>query len=85
MRLTLTVTLAAGDALAIDCADQTLDRFVNGVLQTGTAAGLGTLTSGRFPVLDPSDASADANVWGTIELTATSGTPTGLVAYHRRW
>jgi hypothetical protein len=85
MRLTLTVTLAAGDALAIDAAAQTIDRFVNGVRQTGTAAGLGTLTSGRFPVLDPSDAYADASAWGTIELLATSGTPTGLLAYHRRW
>ncbi len=85
LRLTLTGTLATNDALVIDCAAQTLDRFVAGVLQTGTAAGLGWLTSGRFPLLDPSDANADAAVWPTLELTSTSGTPTGLVAYHRRW
>lgn len=85
MRLTLTGTLATNDALVIDGAAQTLDRYVAGVLQTGTAAGLGWLTSGRFPLLDPSDANADASAWGTIELSATSGTPTGLVAYHRRW
>jgi hypothetical protein len=85
LRLTLTLTLAAGDVLAIDCATQQIDRTVAGVLQTGAAAGLGTLTAGRFPVLDPSDAAEEAGAWGTIELTATSGTPTGLVAYHRRW
>jgi hypothetical protein len=85
LRLTLTVTLAAGDVLSIDCATQQVDRTVAGVLQTGAAAGLSAVTSGRFPVLDPSDAAADAGAWGTIELAATSGTPTGLVAYHRRW
>lgn len=85
MRLTLTGTLATNDALVIDAATQMVDRFVSGVLQTGTAAGLGWVTSGRFPVLDPTDTNPDAPAWGTIELTATSGTPTGLVAYHRRW
>lgn len=85
LRLTLTGTLATNDVLAIDCAAQTLTRLVAGVVQTGAAAGLGWLTSGRFPVLDPADASPESNAWGTIELAATSGTPTGLLAYHRRW
>jgi hypothetical protein len=85
MRLTLTGTLATNDALVIDGGAQTIERYVAGVLQTGTAAGLGWLTSGRFPLLDPSDANADASAWSTIELSATTGTPTGLVAYHRRW
>lgn len=85
LRLTLTGTLATNDAVVIDCAAQTLDRYVGGVLQTGAAAGLGWLTSGRFPLLDPSDANADAPAWSTLELSATTGTPTGLVAYHRRW
>lgn len=85
MRLTLTGTLATNDALEIDAARQTVDRYVSGALQTGPAAGLGWVTSGRFPVLDPTDASPDADAWPTIELSATSGTPTGLVAYARRW
>lgn len=85
MRMTMTGSLATNEALAIDGATQQIDRYVSGVLQTGTSAGLGWLTSGRFPLLDPSDANADAPAWGTIELSATSGTPTGLVAYHRRW
>jgi hypothetical protein len=85
MRLTLTGSLGANDALAIDGATQQIDRFAIGVLQTGTNSGLGWLTSGRFPLLDPTDANPDAPAWGTIELAATSGTPTGLVAYHRRW
>lgn len=85
MRLTLTGSLGTNDALVIDAATQTVDRFVAGVLQTGTNAGLGWVTSGRFPVLDPVHANPDAPVWGTVELSATSGTPTGLLAYHRRW
>lgn len=85
MRLTMTGTLATNDALALNAATQTVERYVAGVLQTGTAAGLGWVTSGRFPVLDPTDTNPDAPAWGTIELTAASGTPTGLVAYHRRW
>jgi hypothetical protein len=85
MRLTLTVTLATNDALVIDAGAQTLDRYVAGVLQTGTSAGLGALTSGRFPLLDPSDANADAEAWGTIAVSAASGTPTGLLTYNRRW
>lgn len=85
MRLTLTGTLATNDAIEIDAARQTVDRYVSGVLQTGTAAGLGWVTSGRFPILAPTDAHAEADAWPTLELSATTGTPTGLVAYHRRW
>jgi hypothetical protein len=85
MRLTLTGTLATNDALVIDSATQQVERYVSGVLQTGTASGLGWVTSGRFPVLDPAHTNPDAPAWGTIELAATSGTPTGLTAYHRRW
>lgn len=84
-RLTCSGTLATDDALVIDCAAHTVDRYVAGVLQTGTAAGLGFVASGVFPVLSPEDASPDGTVWPTLELSAASGTPTGLVAYYRRW
>lgn len=85
MRLTLTGTLAANDALLIDGATQTITRFVAGVVQTGTGAGLAWLSSGRFPILDPRDADGVRSTWGTLELSATSGTPTGLAWYVRRW
>lgn len=80
-RLTLTGTLAANDALVIDCAKQTIDRYVAGVLQTGTAGGNAWLTSGQFPLLAPEDSLDGVGV--TVELSATSGTPTGLLLYTR--
>lgn len=80
-RLTLTGTLATNDALVIDCARQTIDRYVAGVLQTGGASGNAWLTSGQFPLLAPEDSIEGIGV--TVELTATSGTPTGLLLYTR--
>jgi len=80
-RLTLTGTLATNDALVIDASRQRIARYVAGVLQTGTSAGDAWLTSGQFPLLDPADAIGDDGI--TMELTATSGTPTGLAVYTR--
>lgn len=82
-RLTLTGTLATNDVLVINCANQSIQRYVAGVLQTGTASGNAWLTSGVFPILDPSDAIDGDGI--TMGLTATSGTPTGLVLYKRAW
>jgi hypothetical protein len=82
-RLTLTGTLATNDVLVINCAAQSIQRYVTGVLQTGTASGNAWLTSGVFPILDPSDAIDGTGI--TMELTATSGTPTGLALYKRAW
>jgi hypothetical protein len=84
-RLTLAGTLASTDAIVIDAGAQSMQRYVSGVLQTGSASGLTWLTSGVFPLLDPDDADADAAQWPTVELSATSGTPTGLLTYTRRW
>lgn len=80
-RLTLTGVLAANDALVIDAATQTIARYVAGVLQTGTASGNAWLTSGTFPLLDPLDSTDGTGI--TVELTAASGTPTGLLVYSR--
>ena len=60
---------------------QTIARYVSGVLQTGANGGNAWLTSGQFPLLAPEDAIEGAGV--TVELTATSGTPTGLLLYTR--
>ena len=84
-RLTLTGSLSSTGALVIDAATQTLAHYVAGVLQTGATVGLAWLTSGTFPLLDPSDADATQSAWPTIELTASSGTPTGVLTYARRF
>ena len=84
-RLTFSVSLASTTALDIDCAAQTVDKYVAGVLQTGTSAGLGTVVSGDFPLLDPADGVPSLSRYPTIELTSTSGTATGLALYARRW
>jgi len=84
-RLTLTGSLSSTGALVIDAAAQTLDHLVAGVRQTGATVGLAWLTSGTFPLLDPSDADAAQTAWPTIELTASSGTPTGVLTYARRY
>ena len=80
-RLTLTGVLASTDYLDIDAAKQTIDLYVSGTLQTGTASGNAWLSSGEFPLLAPEDAIAGDGI--TIELTSSSGTPTGLALYQR--
>jgi hypothetical protein len=84
-RLTLTGSLVSTGALVIDAAAQTLEHVVAGVRQTGATVGLAWLTSGTFPLLDPSDADAAQSAWPTIELSASSGTPTGVLTYARRY
>ena len=84
-RLTFSVSLGSNTALDIDCATQLVNRYSAGVLQTGTSSGLACVASGEFPVLDPTDASPPTSQWGTVELSSTTGTPTGLILYTRRW
>lgn len=81
--LALSVTLATNDALYIDAAQEQIDRYVAAVLQTGENAGLAAYASGYFPVLSADDSADDGSTWPTIELTATSGTPTGLLLHTR--
>lgn len=85
LRLEFGASLGANDALVVDCAAASITRLVAGVVQTGTNAGAYALTAGRFPVLSPEHASPDGTTWPTLELSAQSGTPTGLVTYTRRW
>lgn len=80
-RLTLTGTLATNDALRIDSARQAITRYVAGVVQTGTASGNAWVTSGSFPLIAPEDAIDTAGV--TVALSATTGTPTGLLLNQR--
>jgi hypothetical protein len=83
--LALTVTLGSTEALLIDSASQSITRYTAGVVQTGASSGLRALTSGRFPLLSPEDATPDGTAFPTVELTATAGTPTGLILYAERW
>jgi hypothetical protein len=80
-RITLAGTLAANDALLLDTATQTITRTVAGVVQTGAASGNAWLVSGEFPTIDPIDSAAGDGI--TVELTSTSGTPTGLLLMTR--
>lgn len=84
-RCTFTATLGSTDALVISTATQTITRYNSGVAQSGALNGLRAWASGSFPILAPEDASPLGTAWPSLELSATSGTPTGLVTYFRRW
>jgi hypothetical protein len=77
--LLLTGSLGSNTALDIGRTPQRIEHYSAGVLSTGTAAGLTWYTSGAFPVLSPDDGTP------TIELSSTSGTPTGLLLSRESW
>lgn len=79
-RLTLSVSLTTNMALVIDSAQASLSLYDSGTLQTGTSAGDNYLTSGTFPLLAGEDGAS-----AFVELSSTSGTPTGALSYHRVW
>lgn len=78
-----TASLGANNALLIDSARQSIEYYVSGVRQTGAEHGLSWYGDGQFPVFSPEDCAAELSAWGTIEVSATSGTPTGLLTYYR--
>jgi hypothetical protein len=80
-RITLAGTLATNDALLLDTGTQTITRTVAGVVQTGANSGNAWLVSGQFPTPDPTESVDGDGV--TVELSSTSGTPTGLILYAR--
>lgn len=77
------VILGTNDTLSIDSATEAMTRRIAGVVQTGLSSGLRAYASGPLPLLSPEDAGTEAPL--TVELTAASGTPTGVLTYHRRW
>jgi hypothetical protein len=77
--LALTGSLGSNTALDIGRTPQRIESYAGGVLVTGASAGLSWYTSGAFPVLTPDDGTP------TVELTATSGTPTGLLIARESW
>lgn len=79
-RLTLAGSLDANEALVIDSAQASIALYDSGTLQTGTSAGDNWLTSGVFPLLSGEDGESVS-----VELSSASGTPTGILAYHRVW
>lgn len=85
-RLEFATSLGAEDAIVADCARNVIVRTVAGVVQTSTVAGAEALTpASRLLVLDPEHGAPDGSAPPTLEVTAQSGTPTGLVTYYRRW
>ena len=83
--LALTGSLGSNTALDIGRTPERIESYSAGVLQTGDADGLTWYDSGAFPILSPDDANPAASAWGTVELAATSGTPTGLLLMRRGW
>lgn len=78
--LTLAGSLTTNMALDIESAFANLNLYDAGVLQTGTSSGNNWVVSGEFPLLSGEDGESV-----TVELSSTSGTPTGVLAYTRCW
>lgn len=73
--MTLTITLAAGDYLVIDCGAGTITKYVNGVASDGLAL----LTAGDFPVISPEHGDVVTGALPTLSISAGS-----FVAFYRR-
>jgi|GEM_PF-3612460 len=73
--MTLTVTLAAGDYLVIDCGAGTITKYVSGAATDG----LSQLTAGDFPVISPENGDAVAGALPTLSVSAGS-----LAVFYRR-
>lgn len=86
-RLEFTASLGSDDALVVNSPTPgTITRTVAGAVATGALAGLEALApTSRQLILSPEHGAPDGSTWPTLELTAQSGTPTGLVTYYRRW
>ena len=76
--LALTDSLGSGESLTIDSSTEAVWRRSGGA----TTLALGVIASGAFPILDPLD-SPRAGPWPALRLSATSGTPTGVVRYRK--
>lgn len=84
------VVLGSNDALYVNGGQHggvpgAMTRTVASVVQTGDASGLALYRDGALPLLSPEDGTLDGLVGPTVELVASSGTPTGLIRYTRRW
>lgn len=84
-RLAFTGSLGSTACIVIDTAEQSIDHYVAGVLQSGSSAGLSLLTSGSFPLVSSEDAAPEADAHPFVALEAASGTPTGLLLAQRRY
>lgn len=82
-RTSFSVILGANDTLSVDSTTEAITRRIAGVVQTGANSGLRAYVGGPLPLLSPEDTATDTPL--TVELTAASGTPTGVITYHRRW
>lgn len=80
--MAFTATLVAGqDYLEID-----LDRATVVLSDNGSRSnGISLLTSGDFFALDPLDGDVANTAYPLLSVSASSGTPSGTLAYRKRW
>jgi hypothetical protein len=79
--LALTGSLGADTWLEIDAGTEWVWLSTAGV----RTSALAWVTSGTFPLLSGEDAATADGPFPTLQLTAASGTPTGVVRWRRRW
>jgi hypothetical protein len=79
--LALTGSLGANTFLELDTATEFAWLSTAGV----RTSALAWITSGAMPLLSGEDAPTPDGPWPTLTLTASSGTPTGVVRWRRRW
>jgi hypothetical protein len=73
--------IGATDYLLIDCLRTTITKAVGSVKTDATSL----WNSGDFPLLQPTDGWVEGGIYPTVELTATAGTPVGVINYRRRY
>lgn len=78
-----TVSLGSNDALRLDCARALVSKIASGVVTDALAAGY--WTSGDYVLLlRPYDGFPEIGAYPSVELSSSTGTPTGLITYTRR-
>lgn len=76
--LTLTISLGAGDTVVVDMDART-------ITDPSSAIDPSLRTAGSYFALDPYDDDWLTDVYPTLKLSSTSGTPTGSAVYRKRW
>lgn len=79
-QLGLTQVLTVNDWIEANLDTQVISRVLSGVV-----SGPVPIASGDFFALDPADGDSINNLGPTLEVTASSGTPTGLALFRRMW
>ena len=73
--------LGATDYLLVDSVRAAISKSLAGTLSAAESL----WTSGDFPLLRPADGWVEDAIYPTVELTATAGTPKGMITYRRSY